>query len=225
MAASQAELRAAIERDAAVARERTHIGRELHDSVGHTLSMIAVSAEAASRVAESRPEAAQQAVRDIGDSARAALDDVRRVLAGLEGSSTAELAPPTELAAIEDLVSDLAVQGVAISLRIENELLYRPATVVVQGAYRIVQEAVTNALRHGSPDPMIEVDILVRSSELCIKVVNSAHGSAAAGNGTGLTSMAERARILGGSCESYWETPDRFAVTATLPNMMWRGRR
>ncbi|MEL6981697.1 MAG: histidine kinase dimerization/phosphoacceptor domain-containing protein, partial [Actinomycetota bacterium] len=115
-AVTSAELRAEHAREHAVADERAHIGRELHDIIGHSLSVIAVRAEAADRVADRQPEAARAAVSDIAGAARSALSETRRILSGLQRSSSAELAPPPDLAALAGLVDELAATGVAVTL-------------------------------------------------------------------------------------------------------------
>ena len=115
--AAEARVRAEHERGRAIAEERAHIGRELHDIIGHSLSVIAVRAEAADRVADTQPNAVREAVADIATAARSALSETRRILAGLQRSSAAELAPPPDLDATRQLVADLARTGVEVTLR------------------------------------------------------------------------------------------------------------
>ena len=143
-------LRAEHERFSAVADERARIARELHDIIGHTLATIAVRAEAADRVAARKPEAARDAVGAIAEASRSALDETRRVLAGLR-SSTVDLAPPPDLSALRTLTADLGEAGVAVRFRADGCEQHVPPAVVVAGAYRIVQEALTNAVKTRRP--------------------------------------------------------------------------
>jgi len=227
---TETELRAEHARRDAVAQERSHIGRELHDIIGHSLSVIAVRAEAADRVAERRPEAARDAVTDIAGAARTALSETRRILSGLQRSSAAELAPPPDLDAIDRLVGELARSGVDVTIEQDGCEDHGPAAVVAGGAYRIVQESLTNAVKHGGPGVRIEVALRCSAEALHLSI-SSTVGSTATNapgltgdddqggiGGTGLTGMAERARVLGGTFLAQPEAGGRFVVEATLPS-------
>ena len=159
---TEVQVRSEHERAQAIAEERSHIARELHDIIGHTLSVIAVRAESADRVAQRRPEAASAAVADIADAARSALHQTRRVLSGLRGSGTADLAPAPDLEATRRLVTDLAQAGVAATLTDTGCDDHTPPAVVAGGAHRIVQESLTNAIKHGGPGVTIEVELTCR---------------------------------------------------------------
>ncbi|MEZ5382035.1 MAG: histidine kinase [Microthrixaceae bacterium] len=218
---TEVRLRGERERAKAVAEERSHIARELHDIIGHTLSVIAVRAEAADRVGQRQPAAASEAVTDIAEAARSALNQTRRVLAGLRQSGQTELAPAPDLDATRQLVTDLAKAGIAATLTERGCTDHRPPAVVASGAHRIVQESLTNSVKHGGPGVAIEVQLACSPTELEILVMNSLDASANTpcrdADGTGLTGMAERADILGGTFDAH-NDGDRFVVHAVLPN-------
>lgn len=220
-AMTETELRAEHAREHAVAEERAHIGRELHDIIGHSLSVIAVRAEAADRVADRQPEAAHAAVSDIAGAARSALSETRRVLSGLQRSSAAELAPPPDLVAIDQLVDELARAGVVVTMTTEGCTEHPPPAVVAGGAYRIVQESLTNAIKHGGPGATIEGSLRCSAASVDIDIVNSVADTARAdghrSGGLGLAGMAERVRVLGGHFRSGRRADGRFEVHASLP--------
>ncbi len=215
---------ARVERDIAheraAANERQRIARELHDIVGHSLSIIAVRAEAADRVAPKNPNAAVDAVGAIASTARSALADVRRVLAGFrDESAQAELAPVPSIATIPALVDSFAEAGVAITLDGELPIDEQVGAAVAAGTYRIVQEALTNVLKHGGPaaSVVLRLELLNDSLHLCID--DSGRGAATVdnGDGLGLTGMRERAEVLGGTFESGPLPGGGYSVVATLP--------
>lgn len=221
-AMAEAELRADHERSQAIALERSHIARELHDIIGHTLSVIAVRAEAADRVAERRPEAAHDAVGDIADAARSALSETRRILAGLQ-STSAELAPPPDLAATCRLVDDVAGTGVDVTLVRTGCDEHTPSAVIAGGAHRIVQESLTNAIKHGGPSVSIVTELRCTEQMLDVTITNTlpkgwqtVHDPAES-EGSGLTGMAERADVLGGTFAAGPEANGTFVVRAALP--------
>lgn len=220
-ATAEVKLRAQHDRAQAVADERAHIGRELHDIIGHSLTVIAVRAESADRVAAHNPTAARNAVTDIAAAAREALTDTRRILVGLQRSSAAELSPPPDLEATLQLVRDFAATGVGIELEHVGSDQHAPTSVVAGGAHRIVQESLTNAIKHGGSDVSIGVSIRCTPDGVDIAVTNTTTGSFAhrsAGIGSGLAGMAERAEVLGGTFTAGREGNAAFVVRAWLPN-------
>lgn len=224
LAASSArtELLAEQRRAEAVNNERAHIGRELHDSVGHALSVIAVRAEAADRVAATKPDEARIAVGEIAGAARRALADTRRVLAGLREASTAELAPPPDLEATRHLIARLVANGVDIELVDRGCETHRPSPAVAGGAYRIVQESITNAINHGGSETSIAVTLDCASTRLNVTVSNTGsdtkRNDGEIGNGSGVAGMRERASILGGTFDAVPQPDGGFVVTASFPN-------
>lgn len=220
-AVAESRLRIEHERDQAVADERSHIARELHDIIGHTLSVIAVRAEAADRVSERDPEAAPAAVNAIASAARSALNETRRVLAGLRESSAVDLAPPPDLEATRRLVTDLYEAGVDATLTEVGCENHSPPAFIAGGAHRIVQESLTNAIKHGGPAVSISVQLSCSPTQLDIEVTNSigpVTGDASTRiEGTGLVGMAERASVLGGTLDAR-RIDDSFVVRAALPS-------
>ena len=229
-AAAEDRVRAEHEQNQAIARERAHIGRELHDIIGHSLSVIAVRAEAADRVAERQPDAARGAVADIATAARTALSETRRVLAGLQRSSAAELAPPPDLDAACRLIEDLAATGVDASLTRTGCDEHPPSPTVAGGVYRIVQESLTNAIKHGGAGVVIQAMLSCTETSTEITIINTTNVSPSPHHlrpearrrsvepvGSGLTAMAERAEVLGGAFEAGRRPDGAFVVRATLP--------
>lgn len=217
---AELRLRSEYEHAAVVADERDRVARELHDVIGHSLSMIAVRAEAADRVAEQRPAAAREAVAAIAATARSALDETRRVLAGLRRTGDIALAPPPDIAAIRSLVEQLAQAEVDATIVIDGCDGQQMPPVTVGGAHRIVQESLTNAVRHGGPGVAIVVTIACRNGALDITVTDDGPGRAAGSDtsdGSGLAGMAERAAVLGGTFEAGNHPGGGFAVHAVLP--------
>jgi signal transduction histidine kinase len=210
----------------AVAEERTAIARELHDIIGHALATIAVRAEAADRVAATKPEAATEAIASIAVAARQSLDETRRVLAGLRQADVAELEPAPDLDAIRQLIAGLQEAGATIDYREAGCDGPEPSAVVLGGTYRIVQESLSNAIKHAGPGTEVQVEITCRSDALEVQVVNSLAERDDAefsdetapwpGDGQGLSGMAERAQVLGGRFEA-GPQGDRFVVRALLP--------
>jgi signal transduction histidine kinase len=205
----------------AVVDERSSIAKELHDIIGHALATIAVRAEAADRVAAKQPEAAAEAIASIAVAARASLDETRRVLAGLRTADTAELAPPPDLASIERLVEPLREAGVDVALSSSGCEDHEPPAVVIGGAYRIVQESLTNAIKHGGPDTSVAVELRCGPDRLDVRIVNSLPAvpdpvGVSMTPGNGMSGMAERAEVLGGTFGAGL-TDEGFVVEATLP--------
>ncbi len=217
---AEIRLRSEYERASAVADERNHIARELHDIIGHTLSTIAVRAEAADRVAERRPDAAHDAVTAIAGTARSALAETRRVLAGLRQSADVELAPPPDLDAIRRMVAELAAAGVDVTMTDDGCDEHPVSAVVAGGAYRIVQESLTNAVRHAGPTATISVTLSCRNGEFEVTVADDGRGRSVDnidGTGSGLTGMVERAMVLGGTLTTGNRPSGGFVVKAVLP--------
>lgn len=189
---------AAAERRAADLAQRNRLARELHDSVGHALSIVTTQAAAASRVLADNPEFAGQALTAIELQARMALDDLDHVL-GLLREDTATAPQPT-LADLEQLLADSRAAGMELDTAVTGDFDRLPR-VVSREAYRIVQECLTNALRHAAEAP-VTLRVAVTDGRLDIDVRNpvTRHTTAArpTGGGRGLSGINERATILGG---------------------------
>ena len=153
--------------------ERVRITRDLHDVVAHHVSVIAVQAEAAQEVLATQPERAGVAMANVADTARTALTELRRVLGVLR--SDASLVPQPDLTALDDLVASVRGAGLPVTVLSTGE--QRPVGVVVElTAYRVVQEALTNVLKHAGPC-RAEVGLAYGDDELVVTVTDDGGGS------------------------------------------------
>lgn len=187
--------------------ERARIAAELHDIVAHAISVIVVQATAGQRLATVDPGLTTETFAVISGAAREAEQDIARLIELLASPGGAERGP--DLAVVEELIARAAGSGLQVTLRLAGERDGFPA-IVGQTAYRVVQEGLTNALRHASG---AGVDVLVHGDPdaLLVEVVNGPASSAAllAGDGTGngLTGLRERVGTCGGTIEA-GPTPD-----------------
>ncbi|MCB2222735.1 MAG: sensor domain-containing protein [Actinobacteria bacterium] len=210
-------------RRAQAAEERTRLAHELHDSVGHTLTMMVVQAGAARHVYERDPGFALRALENIETSGRQALGELDRILGILHEDDAAARAPQPGLDAVDGLVGDLREAGLRVDLAVEGSLDGIPLEVSRSG-YRIVQEALTNVLKHAGPVPT-RVSLHRSAGAVEIEVLNDPPGRDApdtpfggeAGGGRGLVGIEERAVILGGSVEAGPRPDGGFRVWARLP--------
>ena len=200
----------------AAAEEQARIGRELHDIVAHALSVIVVQAAAAEDALEDEPSPARGPVTAIGTAARSALGDLRRVVGALR-EGAAELEPQPTLGRLDPLVERVRSAGLPVALDIQGEPRPLPAAVELS-AYRIVQEALTNTLKHAGAT---QVRILVRYGErLELEVHDNGSGpsnGASNGNGNGLIGMRERVTMLGGDLTAAPASDGGFTVRARIP--------
>lgn len=189
--------------------ERTRMARELHDVVGHALTAIVVQAGAADRILERDPEAARKAIQTIAGQGREALADMDSMLSILHGET-----PRSRLPRLEDLESLVAgIAGPATKLTISGDIAKVPPSVSLIG-YRIVQEALTNVVRHAQAH-LVVVDVQV-GSDLRIKVTDDGVGGTPL-VGRGLTGMVERAEVHGGTVR-FGESPEAgFEIEARIP--------
>jgi signal transduction histidine kinase len=206
----------------ALADERAQIARDLHDIVAHAMSVIAVRSGVARMVIDSDPAQARDALAIIEITTRRALHEMRLLVAMLRDPEDlpAELSPVPGLADLDRLVADTAVAGVAAEVDVEGEI--RPLLPAADlSAYRIVQEALTNVVRHAGPTHA-RVRIGYRPAELSIEVTDDGPRGQAprpiarAGGGHGLIGMRERAALFGGKVEA-GPYAGGFRVRATLP--------
>lgn len=196
--------------------ERTRIARELHDVVAHSMSLIQVQASTARyRIPDLAVEAATE-FDDIAASARTALTEMRRVLGVLRTEDhTAELAPQRGVDDIPELVESIRRAGAEVGLVMVVSGDISPATQIA--AYRIAQEALSNAVRHAS-GAAITVSVTADEDTLALVVRNApAEQSNGAPGGYGLRGMAERAKLLGGSVEAGADADGGWTITARLP--------
>ncbi|MFE7621184.1 sensor histidine kinase [Streptomyces sp. NPDC057496] len=194
---------AAAERRAADLAARNRLARELHDSVGHALSAVTLQAGAARRVLDSDPEFVREALAAIEETTRRTVGELDSVL-GLLRSDEEHGTAGTTGPALDALDGLLKHCGVPVSLTVRGEPGTVPATVSRE-AYRIVQEGLSNALRHGGPGVAVELRITVRATDVEIVMDNPLPERPAAvrpGGGRGLRGVAERAVLLGGRAEA-----------------------
>ncbi len=202
----------------AVDEERTRIARELHDVVAHRVSMITVQAGAAQTVAESDPERAARAMQAVEEAGREALAELRQLLGVLRADDQQQSLGPTHgLADIAGLIDEMNRAGVSVSMSTDGIPGDLPAQVDL-ASYRIVQEALTNVVKHAGRDPRAEVHLSSDGQILTIEVTDRGSGdSRLPGSGQGLVGMRERAALLGGTFEAGPRPDGGFRVVARLP--------
>jgi signal transduction histidine kinase len=210
-----AEVTAAESTTRAVTEERLRIAREMHDAVGHSLSLIAVKAAVAGHVARQRPEEVVDALEVIAAESRGALTELRRVVGALRTEPGYE--PPPTLGDLKRLAERAESAGVSVQLDVRGgEDL--PDSVAA-AAYRIVQESLTNVVRHAAP-AQCRVDVESTGAHLRIEVTDDGakrHSPAPSGGGTGIAGMRERVAAYGGTFSAGPRSGGGFAVVATLP--------
>jgi len=207
----------------AVAEERLRLARELHDVVAHSISVIAVQSGVGAHVASTQPEEAAKALATIEATSRAALTELRRLLGVLrqEGEPQGALAPVPGLADLDGLLAEVAKAGLAVRLQVEGAPSPLPAGVDLS-AYRIVQEALTNVVKHAGP-ARAQVTIRYGEREVTVEVTDDGRGvTAPTGDGRarvghGLIGMRERVQVFGGDLEVGPRPAGGFRVAARLP--------
>lgn len=225
-----AQVRERAERDAqdrltearrAMSEERLRIARELHDVVAHTLSVIAVQAGVANHVAGQHPHEAQRALTSIEQTSRDALREMRALLGVLREDGDAPRQPaehPTPIPGLADLAA-LAERSAQTGLRVDLEITgERPevAAGVQLAVYRVVQEALTNVIKHAATDHA-HVNIDYRGDAVTVEVTDHGTGAGTVAPGHGIAGMRERAGMYGGHVDAGPRTSGGFHVRATFP--------
>ena len=219
--AGQLELARDENARAAVAGERARIARELHDVVAHSVSVMVVQAGAAEEVLGADPGKAREPLRSVQDTGRQALVELRRLLGVLRtDDSEAALAPQPGLDQVDALAAHVREAGLAVELCVHGDRDGIPAGVDL-AAYRIVQEALTNVLKHATASHAV-VRVGYRPDAIEVEVLDDGHGPLGAGHdgtgtGQGLIGMRERASLYGGVVEARPRAEGGFAVRARLP--------
>jgi signal transduction histidine kinase len=212
--------RATAER-AAVAEERSRIARELHDVIGHEVTVIALQADAAAAALAKAPERAAAPVEAIRRSAAEALAEMRRVVGMLRAAEEEDLRPQPGLDDVAALVEQSRAAGARVDLTLQPPP--RPTHASVElAAYRLVQEALTNARRH-APGAPVDVRVVGDDAAVLVEVVNRptstvpAPRKPAERSGFGLVGMRERVRLLGGRLDAGPTDSGGYALSARLP--------
>ncbi|GAA5164205.1 sensor histidine kinase [Ornithinimicrobium tianjinense] len=233
-----AEQNAALARDhaqrtrLASQEERAAIAREMHDVVAHSLAVVVVQADgalyAARRALDAPPgiaadraalERAAQTLETLAETARSSLADTRRLVGVLrEEGSGAEFSPLQELAYLDELAQGVRDSGVAVDVVVRGQVDDLPREVDL-AAYRVVQESLTNVLKHAGPHATVDVDVLRTPAVLLVRVTDDGAGQASDGDGegNGILGMSERVEVLGGTVHAGPRTRGGWEVVASLP--------
>jgi signal transduction histidine kinase len=205
----------------AVTEERLRIARELHDVVAHSMSVIAVQAGVANHVIDSRPELARAALATVETNTRSAMVEMRRLLGVLrqENEPSASLTPAPGLVDIRWLAGQFGEAGLRVKVQISGDAYHVPGGVDLS-AFRIVQESLTNVLRHGGPSASVR--IAYEPGALAVAVGDdgrerSSPEDAGTASGHGLIGMRERVAVFGGTLRAGPRPGGGFDVVATLP--------
>jgi signal transduction histidine kinase len=223
----EAEERAKLERQSAarmVAEERLRIAQELHDVVAHSMSVIAVQAGVGAHVLQSRPDQALAALEAIAATSRGTLTEMRRLLGVLrDDDGNRSHAPAPGISDVAQLVDDVRAAGVPVTLALEGTSDGISAGVELS-AYRVVQEALTNVIKHAGSPSRVDVSVRQRPGSLTVEVVDDGRGAAAtalrdgaAANGHGLLGMRERVELWGGELTVGPIPGGGYGVKALLP--------
>lgn len=217
--AEQASTRSAEVARQAVDDERRHIARELHDIVTHSLGVVVLQAQGARRVLDQREPTVAEALNTIEHSGRAALEEMRRLLGLLrDDGERSGLSPQPRLADANELVRYVSDAGLPTTLAVEGEAVTLEPGVELS-AYRVVQEALTNSLKHAGGGSA-EVRIRYQPGELELEVTDAGgqrNGDPVGGVGRGLLGMRERVAFYGGTLEHGPRPAGGFRVHATFP--------
>lgn len=218
-------VRAELEREQraaeAVVKERTRIARELHDVVAHEITVMTLQTAGARRVLDDRPEQAAEAMKSAEDAGHRALTEMRRLLGMLRTADPAAVMPQPGLGALPSLVEQMESAGLPVAVSLEDS--DRPLPVGIDlNAYRIIQESLTNTLKHGGPNASARIAVRFDGSALLLEVTDDGRGAAAAvpsgGNGgQGLLGMHERVALLDGTFQAGPRPGGGYRVAARIP--------
>jgi signal transduction histidine kinase len=207
----------------AVTEERLRLARELHDVVAHAMSVIAVQSGVGAHVADTQPKEAARALGAIEATSRAALEELRRLLGVLRQADEprGDLAPVPGLADLEGLLAEVTKAGLAVKLQVNGTRPPLPAGVDLS-AYRIVQEALTNVVKHAG-SARAQVVVGYGDQDVTVEIIDDGRGAVTsvsdgrAGTGHGLIGMRERVAAFGGELEVGPRAGGGFRVAARLP--------
>ncbi|HEY7621070.1 MAG TPA: histidine kinase [Solirubrobacteraceae bacterium] len=214
-AAARARERRAAQAERAVAEERRRIAREMHDVVAHSVSVMVVQAGGARRILARDPARAKAAAHLIAGTGAEAIVELQRLLGVLH----VDQAPAPTLDGVDVLVERARAAGLPVDLEIEGDRRALPAGVEL-AAYRVLQEAITNAIKYAGGAPT-DVRLRYGAEEVQIHVRDRGHGAAAVGavggGGHGLVGMRERVRVFGGELHTGRRDDGGFEVSARIP--------
>jgi signal transduction histidine kinase len=214
--AAQLTREQAAQTQAAVRQEQTRIARELHDIVAHRVVVMVAQAGASTRLFDTDPQRARHALKSIEILGREALTEMRRLLGVLWTHDEGSKAPQPGLADLPDLIAQIERAGLPVELRISGQPRTLPAGVELS-AYRIVQEALTNTIKHAGP-ARADVELRYHPDLLEVRVDDDGQGSSSLLKaGQGLVSMRQRAALVGGEVSLGPRTGTGFQVAAKLP--------
>ena len=199
--------------------EREQLARDLHDTVAHHVSAIAIQAQAGSAVAATDPDAAAEVLRVIEGEAGRTLDEMRSMVRVLRRDDAVDLTPTPGISDLERLAETGSGQP-EVRVRVTGDLATLPPAMGTT-AFRIAQEAVTNARRHARGATCIDITAAVDDEGVRLEIRDDGEAAASARPGYGITGMVERATLLGGTCEAGPGAQGGWTVTAVLP---WTGR-
>jgi signal transduction histidine kinase len=219
---AEAEERAEVQRQEAaraIAEERLRIAQELHDVVAHSMSVIAVQAGVGAHVLDSQPDEARRSLEAISKTSRATLTEMRRLLGVLRGEDGERAhAPAPGLDNLESLAAEVRVTGVDVKLELDGDRKNVPPGVDLS-AYRVVQEALTNVIKHAGQGVSACVSVGCHPDELCIEVVDNGRGASVPSSpaGHGLMGMRERVAVWGGELTAGPRPGGGYRVRARIP--------
>ena len=198
--------------------ERLRIAREVHDTVAHAIAVINVQAGVTAHVLDKRPRQARETLVTIERTSARALDELRATLGMLRGPNQDRRTPPAGLGQLEELAGLAREAGLDVKVEVGSPPSELPSAVE-QAAYRILQESITNAIRHAGPARVV-VSVTYRPDELDLLVVDDGrglHDPDTQGAGRGIAGMRERAALLGGELSAGPRPGGGFQVRARLP--------
>lgn len=213
--AERAEAEQARRAEQARTAERRRIAREMHDALGHRLSLLSVHAGALELRADLGPDAVARAAGVLRETARGALDDLREIVLVLREPALDDVdRPQPRLADVADLVAQSRAAGAEVEL--VQDVGAEPPGPVGRTAYRVVQEGLTNARRHAGGAP-VAVEVRGGAGELAVRVVSGPGRAGPPGSGTGLIGLAERVALVGGELHHGTGPDRRHVLAARLP--------
>jgi signal transduction histidine kinase len=237
--AHRLEIEAQHERQLAASDERAHIAREMHDIVAHSLSVIITQADGARYAAVANPEIAPATLQTIANTGRSSLQEMRRLLGVLRGDAEASTRPLPGLADLDELLLGIRAAGLSVSNEVTGEARRMLPPGAELTAYRVVQEGLTNVMKHAGPNVHASVLLHWTARGLNVSVTDDGRGASAsfadtgpipaydagaspspdlaAGGGNGLRGMAERTRLYDGTLDAGPLAGGGFGVTAFIP--------